>query len=95
MAVSFDDEAPQVLDAFDGQSYDDPSRRGDRSAPPIRSWHTWVRDNARTLKSTHKVPSPGVHTLKVWMVDPGMVLEKIVVRGKGNLPESYFGPPVP
>jgi hypothetical protein len=92
IAVSFDDEDPQILDAFDGQSYDDPSKRGDPSAPPIRDWHTWVRDNARTLESTHHISRPGVHTLKVWMVDPGVVLERIVVHD-GDCPGSYFGPP--
>ncbi|MCU0787291.1 MAG: glycosyl hydrolase 115 family protein, partial [Verrucomicrobia bacterium] len=92
IAVSFDDQAPQILDAFAGQSYADPSKRGDPSAPPIRSWSDWVRDNARTLKSTHHLSTPGVHTLKVWMVDPGTVLEKIVID-KGDPPDSYFGPP--
>jgi hypothetical protein len=92
IAVSFDDEAPQVLDAFDGQSYADPAKRGDTSSPAIRNWDSWVKDNARTLKTSHKISKAGVHTLKVWMVDPGMVLEKIVVHD-GNRPKSYFGPP--
>lgn len=92
IAVSFDDEDPQILDAFDAQSYDDPSKRGDPSAPPIRDWHTWVKDNVRTLKSADRISTPGVHTLKIWMVDPGVVLEKIVVHD-GYCPGSYFGPP--
>lgn len=92
IAVSFDDQPPQIIDAFEGQSFADPSRRGDLSAPPIRDWHRWVRDNARTLKSTHQISEPGVHTLKVWMVDPGVVLEKLIVYSE-QLPNSYFGPP--
>ncbi len=92
IAVSVDDGAPQILDAFEGQYYDDPSKRGDISSPAIRNWDTWVRDNARTIKSTHHITKSGVHTLKVWMVDPGVVLETIVVH-EGQLPESYFGPP--
>ena len=92
IAVSFDDEGPQILDAFEGQAYADPSKQGDPSSPPIRNWGKWVRDNARTLKSTHKITEPGAHTLKVWMVDPGMVLETIIVYD-GQLPESYLGPP--
>ncbi len=93
IAVSFDDQPPQTIDAFEGQSYAEPSRRGDMSAPPIRDWHTWVMANARTLKSTHQIAAPGVHTLKVWMVDPGVVLEKLVIH-RGELPDSYLGPPV-
>jgi hypothetical protein len=92
IAVSFDDQPPQIIDAFEGQSYADPSKRGDLSSPPIRDWYTWVKDNARTLKSTHQVSKPGVHTLKVWMVDPGVVLEKLIVHSE-KLPNSYFGPP--
>jgi hypothetical protein len=92
VAVSFDDEEPQILDAFDGQSFADPSQRGDTSAPPIRDWHTWVKDNARTQTSSHSISEPGVHTLKVWMVDPGVVVEKIVVHD-GNHHDSYLGPP--
>ncbi|MBN2512241.1 MAG: glycosyl hydrolase 115 family protein [Sedimentisphaerales bacterium] len=91
IAVSFDDQPPQIIDAFQEQSYADPSRRGDLSAPAIRDWYTWVKDNARTLKSTHQIPEPGVHTLKVWMVDPGVVLERLIVYSE-NLPKSYLGP---
>jgi hypothetical protein len=91
IAVSFDDQSPQIIDAFEGQSYPDPSKRGDLSSPPIRDWYTWVKNNARILKSTHRINKPGVHTLKVWMVDPGMVLETLIVYSE-NLPESYFGP---
>jgi hypothetical protein len=92
IAVSIDDGKPKILDTFDGQLFADPSKRGDKSAPPFRDWHTWVKDNSRTLESTHEISEPGVHTLKIWMVDPGMVLEKIVIHD-GQLPKSYFGPP--
>ena len=91
-AVSIDNQVPQILDLFKGQSYADPSKRGDTSAPPIKSWHTWVKDNAITINSSLNITSPGVHTLKIWMVDPGIVLQKIIIHD-GNLPKSYFGPP--
>lgn len=91
IAVSFDDQQPQIVDAFANQGYADPNKRGDLSSPAIRDWGNWVRDNARTLKSTHKVAEPGVHTLKVWMVDPAVVLETIIIHN-GQLRPSYFGP---
>ncbi len=92
VAVSFDDQPPQIIDAFGGQFYADPSKRGDLSSPAIKDWANWVRDNARTLKSKHQITEPGFHTLKVWMVDPGLVLESLIIHD-GNLPPSYFGPP--
>jgi hypothetical protein len=35
---------------------------------------------------------PGPHTIKVWMVDPGLVLERILVDNDGLQP-STLGPP--
>jgi hypothetical protein len=38
------------------------------------------------------VASPGAHTLAVWMVDPGVVLDKLVLHF-GSPEETYLGPP--
>lgn len=56
-----------------------------------KAWETAVADNA--WKSiTHHAISPGSHTLKVWLLEPGITLQKIVVD-VGGLRDSYFGPP--
>jgi hypothetical protein len=55
-------------------------------------WQEAVRNNVRKVKSTHTLTDAGYHTLKVWMVDPGIVLQKIVVNTGGVKP-SYLGPP--
>src|SRR5690606_25481618 len=52
----------------------------------------WVSDNVAVFETAHTIPSPGAHTLKFWMVDPGVVLQKIVIDA-GGLRESYLGPP--
>ncbi|MFG0286881.1 MAG: glycosyl hydrolase 115 family protein [Rhodopirellula sp. JB044] len=92
LAISFDNEPREIIDAFAGQSYADPSKRGDTSSPAIKSWGKWVRNNARTLTSNHRVTTPGVQTLKIWAVDPGLVLQKVIIH-KEPLPQTYFGPP--
>ncbi|QNR87048.1 hypothetical protein H9N25_01330 [Pedobacter riviphilus] len=55
------------------------------------SWANAVKDNARTLTSSHFLKVSGRHTIKIWMVDPAVVLEKIIIY-KGELPTSYLGP---
>ncbi|MBX2857162.1 MAG: hypothetical protein KTR17_00745 [Cellvibrionaceae bacterium] len=81
-----------VLDAFAGQSYADPSTRKDKSSPAVLSWYQWVKQNARVQSSKHTITTAGVHRLKIWMVDPEIVLEKVILR-RDALQASYFGPP--
>jgi hypothetical protein len=52
-----------------------------------------VLANLRRLTTTVRIiASPGRHTLTVWMVDPGVVLDKLVLDF--NPPkDSYLGPP--
>ena len=77
-AISFDDAAPQIIDALADKS--------------TEAWSTAVKDSVRKSRSTHQIASPGYHTLKFWMVDPGIVLQKLVVDLAGVKP-SYLGPP--
>jgi len=83
MAVSFDDQPPQILDIL-SQDFD--ARNGNRE------WETSVKDACRIVRSHHSVSAPGVHTLKIWMVDPAVVLQKLVVD-LGGVKPSYLGPP--
>jgi hypothetical protein len=76
-AVSFDDEAPQIIDALARNS--------------LQDWETSVKDNVRKSTSRHSVSGTGYHTVKVWMVDPGVVVEEIVVN-LGGVKPSYLGP---
>jgi hypothetical protein len=83
LAVSFDDEPPQTLTLVPA---DYKAQNGNAD------WEKVVGDNARYVYSTHLLTKPGYHTLKYWMVDPGVVLQKIVVDC-GGLKPSYLGPP--
>jgi hypothetical protein len=82
-AVSFDNETPEVVTLV---PQDFSAQNGNRD------WEKSVEDNGRFSHTTHTIAKPGYHTLKIWMVDPGVVLEKIVVDAGGVKP-SYLGPP--
>ena len=77
-AISFDDQAPQVVDAL--------------AKHAVNDWETSVKDSVRKVKSIHSLAGSGYHTLKFWMVDPGVVLQKLIVN-LGGLKPSYLGPP--
>ncbi len=77
-AISFDDQPPLVVDALADQSE--------------KAWAMAVSDGVRKITSKLTITQPGYHTLKFRMVDPGVVLEKLVVS-QGEVPSSYLGPP--
>ncbi len=82
-AVSFDDEAPQVVTLVP------PGFQAKHGNP---EWEKFVADNAHYGRSKHTIAAAGYHTLKLWMVDPAVVLQKLVVD-LGGLKPSYLGPP--
>lgn len=77
-AVSIDDAPPQVV-----------SINADKS---LRYWEKLVANNINVSTTKHTIDKPGTHTLKFWMVDPGVVLQKLVVD-LGGVEPSYLGPP--
>lgn len=76
--ISIDDAKVQVVNMHDDKSH--------------RAWQESVKDNIRISVSNHTVSTPGQHVLKFWRVDPGVVLQKIVID-TGGLHASYLGPP--
>ena len=82
-AISVDDEAPQIVTIVP-EDYD--------AANGNRDWEKSVMDNARFSVTQFKINESGYHTVKYWMVDPGVVLQKIVVD-LGGVKSSYLGPP--
>lgn len=77
-AISVDGGTPQIV-----------------SLHPDTSNHAWeqmVGDNINITTTTHHLDEPGAHTVRFWMIDPGVVLQKIVIDTGGMQP-SYLGPP--
>ena len=65
----------------------------DGAVPQIVSGHGGnTLSNLRRLTTPVKIAAPGQHTLKVWMVDPGIVMDKLVLSF-APLKDSYLGPP--
>ncbi|MFO1514428.1 MAG: glycosyl hydrolase 115 family protein [Verrucomicrobiota bacterium] len=83
LGVSFDDEAPQILTVVP---------KGYVVGDGNRDWEESVRNSARYVKSTHTITQPGYHTLKIWMVDPSVPVQKLLIN-TGGLKPSYLGPP--
>jgi hypothetical protein len=85
-ALSIDDQPLQTVDVFAGQGKQDETFLG-------RHFYQNTSTGVRVMHFNLRVDTPGRHTLKIAMIDPTLVIEKIVVHSD-PLPNSYFGPPV-
>lgn len=83
-AISFDDQEPQIINMTNNPNYPDLNYDG--------VWNKWVADNINISASIHLINQPGEHVLKIWLVDAGIVLQKILID-TGGLKPSYLGPP--
>lgn len=81
-AVSLDDEPPQIVNLT----------KSTGAVPMNRSWERNTADNVTRTMTRHAVHRAGHHVLRYWMVDPTVILQKIVI-GTGGLKPSYLGPP--
>jgi hypothetical protein len=76
-AVGFDQETPQVVTV--------------KTEVQSRDWSQNVLNATTTGSATQGIATAGLHVLKIYMVDPGVVLDKIVLDAGGIRP-SYLGP---
>lgn len=77
-AISVDDGPRTIIDELEHNSQKD--------------WEQAVSDGVRRVAVPLTVAKPGYHTLKIWAVDPGLVVERVIVS-HGSLRPSYLGPP--
>jgi Glycosyl hydrolase family 115/Gylcosyl hydrolase family 115 C-terminal domain len=78
-AIGIDDEPRQVVTV------------GAEVEVSSRPWSLNVLNAMTAGTTTHKVANAGAHKLKIYMVDAGVVLDKIVMD-TGGLRPSYLGP---
>lgn len=77
-AVAIDDEQPQIISL-------------NKEDSDVRTWEQWVANNIIVKNTGHQISKPGKHTIKFWAIDPGVVLQKLVIDC-GGLKASYLGP---
>lgn len=77
LAVGVDDAAPQIVD-IESEEYS-------------KIWGGNVLRAAALGVTLNQIAAAGKHTLKIWMVDPGVPVDKIVLNF-GSEDHSYFGP---
>ncbi|KAE9986295.1 hypothetical protein EG328_006026 [Venturia inaequalis] len=80
-AIAFDHQAPQIVQfVVDGKG----------STVP-KGWDRAAGDACWTSSTRWNI-TDGAHTLKFWALEPGVVLQKIVID-LGGVRKSYLGPP--
>lgn len=84
-AVSIDGETPQMINLHKD------AIAADWTYPTW--WNEAVKDNIMKQTVLTKELSAGAHSIKYWAVDPGLVLQKMVLQKEGVDVKSYLGPP--
>jgi hypothetical protein len=82
-AIAFDDQTPQIINST--------------LKKPGEHWQNnnsdnVMMDNVRVDQSVHKISKTGKHTLKFWVIDKGLIVQKLVIDCGGAKP-SELGPP--
>ena len=77
-AVSIDDEKPQII------NINSDTRRF--------AVDKTLADNINIQYSYHDILKAGKHTVKIWMVDAGIVIQKLVFSPEKYKEETYLGP---
>ncbi|HTN22261.1 MAG TPA: glycosyl hydrolase 115 family protein [Pelobium sp.] len=80
-AVSFDDEKPQIINLNEKDNIRMYAR------DPL------LANNIKEMSLSHRFAKGGSHKVKFWRIDPGVVLQKLVIDS-GGLKDSYLGAPV-
>jgi len=84
-AFSIDDKEPQIMNLHGS------NEGADWTYP--KWWNDAVTDNIMKQTAIQQELSAGKHTIRYYLADPGLVLQKIVLTKDKADRESYLGPP--
>jgi hypothetical protein len=76
-AIGIDDEIPQIIDVL--------------AENTTATWEESVKNGVRIVSSKHMILSPGNKKLRLYLLESGVSLQKIVID-TGGLRPSYLGP---
>lgn len=76
-AIAIDDETPQTIDILKDTN--------------DAAWEESVRSDMRKATSQHTIAKAGEHKVRIYAIDPGVTLERVIINTGGLLP-SYLGP---
>ena len=79
-AIAFDEASPQIISLPASTSEAD------------KTWQENVLRNAVLTTSLHSIAAAGPHTLKIWMVDPGIVLDTVAALAGDQPSLGYVWP---
>jgi hypothetical protein len=75
--ISIDDSPPAIVDF--------------QTKWRSEKWKQNVQRNSAVEKTRHYIDKPGPHTLRIWMIDTGVFLDKLIIDFGGKQ-DSYLGP---
>ncbi|KAH8596621.1 glycoside hydrolase family 115 protein [Bisporella sp. PMI_857] len=90
-AIAFDNESPQIVQPVRNTT-------GVEGAGLPVGWGgavadaVWGLSSGNSTTTTHNLEKVGKHTLKLWLLEPGLVVQKVVLD-LGGVRKSYLGPP--
>jgi len=76
-AVSIDDEKPQIINI----------NKEKRQSAVDKT----LAENINVQYSSHNILKAGKHIIKIWMIDPGIVIQKLVLSPENYKEETYLG----
>lgn len=78
-AIQIDNDPPQII-GINANDHD------------TRVWDRWMTRNIIESTSEHQIKKSGKHTVRYWMIDNSMILQKLVLNF-GGIDPTLFGPP--